>query len=108
MDGGGITTIASEASRCTDALRRRVSPLQRTEVYFATLFDKNGIGCNRARRVNEPVTVLSTPASMATVKATVGVVGVGLVTAAEAYLQLVHYQGWSYREDNGYLFSPPA
>lgn len=77
------------------------------KVYVGMLCNKNGVGRNRARRVNEPVTVLSTPASMSTVKATVGVVGVGLVTAAEAYLQLVHYQGWSYREDNGYLFGPP-
>ena len=44
---------------------------------------------------------------MNTVKATIGVVGVGLVTAAEAYLQLVHYQGWSYSEDNDYRFGPP-
>ena len=44
---------------------------------------------------------------MGTVRATLGVVGVGLVTAAEAYLQLVHYQGWSYDEDNGYRFGPP-
>ena len=44
---------------------------------------------------------------MGTVRATLGVVGVGLVTAAEAYLQLVHYQGWSYDEDNSYRFGPP-
>jgi hypothetical protein len=44
---------------------------------------------------------------MGTVKATIGVVGVGLVTALEAYLQLVHYQNWSYSEDNGYRFGPP-
>jgi hypothetical protein len=50
---------------------------------------------------------LAQQASMGTVKATIGVVGVGLVTAAEAYLQLVHYQGWSYDEDRAYQFSPP-
>jgi hypothetical protein len=50
---------------------------------------------------------LVTQASMGTVKATIGVVGVGLVTALEAYLQLVHYQNWSYSEDNGYRFGPP-
>lgn len=50
---------------------------------------------------------LAQQASMGTVKATIGVVGVGLVTAAEAYLQLVHYQGWSYDEGNGYKFGPP-
>ena len=57
--------------------------------------------------LGEMLSCCATQASMSTVKATIGVVGVGLVTAAEAYLQLVHYQGWSYSEDNDYRFSPP-
>ena len=57
--------------------------------------------------VSDPVTVLSTPASMGTVKATVGFVGVGLVTAAEAYLELLFFKGWGYHADCGLLFCPP-
>lgn len=57
--------------------------------------------------LGEMLSCCATQASMSTVKATIGVVGVGLVTAAEAYLQLVHYQGWGYSEDNDYRFSPP-